>query len=1061
MRTFKRNTPDIDTDLDNYNKYFNQMEFKGITEDDNIYAIDQESFKDCKNVYVNFHERLASRPTLQKDNSLPDNIKELLDVYRYNLINIYSIGIGKIYVIQNPANKLYSVIIVNDNIEVLDDTVLALEELPKYEIAIIEHYVICFNNKVGLGAQVYDTNNPNKGWSSLKNYVDIPVVKRVVGSTETTYDKNGFTDSYKEEYIWSNESKPTLPSGNAEVTVNSASNKYINTYLNKDISKATDYRIIKPVNADWSNRNYINRPIISIAKNRICIAYDNYFKLSTDGGNTFITNYYPLYEGDFLRIASISEDGLYFFFVASYGVYRCNLGDYTWAAIDRVTLEDNNTTENIIGTPASEHNNCCKFLTGDTYCFITTTLDTTAQGNYKYTLYFKGPGLFLGTDSTKDKLLRKVTQLNNPTSSSDNYVDLNTLITIPWRNLDCNRKHKCINIYIDSSGNAVISIVLPKYSEASETNKSQMRWIYIRPYKSVDTKMAILQTLLPDEWNTEMMTIGLLSGTDVNVNKGLGSIYTIVRGKHTGDSSINVNTWMLSNLSVKFYITDTPESLRFEYDDIETIIYDGTYYNGFVSQNIYGTYNIPSVLSNGYAFGSRVQDNQGKAEADELKEDINWVDIIHTVNNTVISIAELFTDGNTLYFIGNKYGTTSSDNINTIYTNNLADTDIASIVYTYTANTKFLKVPNVTYSDTELYLAFDNLLQITANNKEGTDIKFNLPKINDQSFISQITGMINISTTEVALFFKDKITICSKVTDENLASGYRYDYYNTKLSTGIRLGDTPINTLEGSYTLFPTLRGLAAMNYQAFMATTDQTLQYLTDKIKHLWEAFYNNSTVIKIIQWRTKLILTNGTGIILLFDINDNTWWKWEVPVNTEIALTNQIDLSLITISPGMLTIFKDQREVVQKDSNGNIIFDDNTGRPATKLIPQYYDFSEIGPGITIDWNVLSQPLHMKAPNYYKNLKQLVFQFYEDSENRTQKTMNAQIKLYRKNITLRAPETIQFTIENLRTFVKRFNYWKINEVQWGLGNDADTSTPKPFEINGISVKYEIGEEVR
>ena len=74
---------------------------------------------------------------------------------------------------------------------------------------------------------------------------------------------------------------------------------------------------------------------------------------------------------------------------------------------------------------------------------------------------------------------------------------------------------------------------------------------------------------------------------------------------------------------------------------------------------------------------------------------------------------------------------------------------------------------------------------------------------------------------------------------------------------------------------------------------------------------------------------------------------------------------------------------------------------------------------------------------------------------------MNAQIKLYRKKITLREPETIQFKIEELRTFVKRFNYWKINEIQWGLGSDANTSTPAQLEFNGISIKYELGEEVR
>ena len=73
MRTFKRTVPDIKTsDLKNFSKYFNQMQFKGILEDDNIYAIDQESFRDAKNIYVDSNERLVSRPTLQKE-KLPEN----------------------------------------------------------------------------------------------------------------------------------------------------------------------------------------------------------------------------------------------------------------------------------------------------------------------------------------------------------------------------------------------------------------------------------------------------------------------------------------------------------------------------------------------------------------------------------------------------------------------------------------------------------------------------------------------------------------------------------------------------------------------------------------------------------------------------------------------------------------------------------------------------------------------------------------------------------------------------------------------------------------------------
>ena len=85
MRTIKRNIPDIDTRLDNYSKYFNQMEFKGIIEDDNIYTIEQTSMQDAKNVYVNDEKRLSSRPTLQEDSQFKTEVSEV-----YNLIKTFN-----------------------------------------------------------------------------------------------------------------------------------------------------------------------------------------------------------------------------------------------------------------------------------------------------------------------------------------------------------------------------------------------------------------------------------------------------------------------------------------------------------------------------------------------------------------------------------------------------------------------------------------------------------------------------------------------------------------------------------------------------------------------------------------------------------------------------------------------------------------------------------------------------------------------------------------------------------------------------------------------------------
>lgn len=369
-------------------------------------------------------------------------------------------------------------------------------------------------------------------------------------------------------------------------------------------------------------------------------------------------------------------------------------------------------------------------------------------------------------------------------------------------------------------------------------------------------------------------------------------------------------------------------------------------------------------------------------------------------------------------------------NGNRLFVTNFSDTDQAQLDFEIGEDKPYTDVPTVSFSGTDLYLGFDNYLAITSNTRKEESLIFNLPTVTNQYFRTTITNLINISTTDIAVFFEDKIIICSKVEDSTL--GFRYDYYPTKLSTGTRLGDSVINTIEGSYTIFPTKRGLAFMNYQAFMATTDQILTYITDNIEDRYNKFYAESDAIKMVQVRDKLYMSNGTKDILIYDLVKGQWWFWQIPENIKKLLTDQIDLQVIT---NTLCIFKDHKV--------------------------YKDFPYTQKAKNIDWFVISQPLHLRAANYYKNLKQLVFHLLSEEDTNKQHSIIVQIQCYRKRLDTKEPEIINFKIDELRTFVKRFNYWKINEVQYGLANDTESIIPTRLRLNGIGVKYEIGEEVK
>lgn len=987
MRTVKRSPRVFDDNIGNINKYLNQTEFKGINEDKNIFAIDQETMSDANNVYIDDKKRLVSRPTLQKDTLPKDAVAT-----GYSLIDIKEFANCKIYISKKDTYNI--AIILNDNTK---PTNYLLSNITKYNISNINQYIICFND---VNAQIYNINNTT-GWEPLSNSVYIPVTKRVVGSVTTTNTKNQFTDRYKEEYVLTDNAQPILPDGTANtVTVTTTSGSFTQQNV-FNINEYTEDRILRPTSYTQDTTG----KFVSAAKNVVCVATNTYVDYSINYGETFDRIYYPNYS-NFFGIAEVSKNGKYFFFVATSGVYRCLLTEQTWSIVFR---GPENT--DILGIPGYGGDRFCNirsyFLTGDVFCFLTT------DGTANTYLYFKGNGLYSGTnyaddymDPTKDNYyyLQFITTINFPTETtlyslwnSDNLINR-------YYDTSRNISMKVIN-NVNNIDTTVISMTFSRYTEKDS---------YIIFIHGGDTQSYTSSTKMFSKYAFLKITDGtLIQGASI-----LSTAYDTIDTTTNTTKLISIQKCEIE-VNNKLYIANIAigNDIDYKYSD-EQLLYDIGY-----------TETLPEY-NNGIFF-------------------FDWLNAIYIETDKTIYFLPSFATGYTIVSDNNFYKTTTISNSNggfTLWTNSLQSSDIISIQYLFGNVGTFITVPDTSYSDTEMYLGFSNTLKITKNEYDSNNnILFNLPIINNQVFTDNITGLSNISTTEIAIFFKDKIKICSKSTDDTL--GYKYEYNNTKLSLGIRLGDDTINTLEGKYTIFPTIRGLAIMNYQAFMATTDQTVEYITDSIKYIWLDFWNNSELankqIKIIQHCNRLFLTNGTGTILLYNITTHTWWKWTIPVNVLFLKTDQVTLRAI--------------------SNDLLLF---------KLSDTYYDFSESRSfnsiyedkqPIQIDWKIASQPLYFKAPTYWKNLKQLVFELSESqtTDKTATKTMNAQIKLYRKNLELKDPETIQFRIETLRTFVKRFNYWKINELQWILTNDTETVVPKRLELNAIAVKYEIGEEVR
>lgn len=1197
MRTYKRNVPDINTssDLNKSNKYLTQLNFKGIKEEENIYSIDQESLSDALNVYVDEENHLISRPSLQNDLStkdLPYVISAQIYGQHYSLIEVLDAGKYTVYVLEtyrivgtNNLTSIYNIYILPkgyDKTELPDNS--RLKNLADYHISIVDNYIICFNkdafiedssgikNKVPHGARVFDINNATEGWQDFNKFVDIPVVKRTVGNQVTTYEKNQFTNYTKEEYIWSNNSMPILPSGKPDIKVVSSggTNYWKVQDDDKDLSVNTDYRLITTLPV-----NILKSDVVTMAQNVICIARASYFLLSFNNGQSFTQYYYPSYSGEFLRIASVSEDAKYFLFVTTEGVYECNIVDvgatpaFTWKLYyldgdDTKKIADNLTSSDFVNLL-----NCVTYPTKNNFAFMlnSNSSDLSINSQFDQYIYYCGKELyedytinnelvlhrtnipigkfeaFLNIDSsnclkmildsngiptitfiinyTAQAINITSEEYNNITPSIDNYgnlykvtkTDNSTYFGYVKKSVDTNRYFKAGLLNSSITKIAWITIIRGgKYDTGNNTSS----------YRSDNiTEGLTYNDLVPESVVTNYKGIESLKliSSDVKIEANIGSNYLFTLSidaflQYDSDetNSAETNFWRLGTIEIECLKTDTAGN----YWTPKITITDITTFNDPIFFGVYDK-GEPYRLGGGYVVHLPQNKLTNRAATLYSFEFISkqWTKNLLQLKskNSTETIPFTFElSYNKVNIIGDKFYlfNIDSDTQYSIYTNAFTDTDSAILDYLIVPESDeaklFRREFHCSHSAGELFLANNNEFYITANIKdENGKLLLNLPVINNQKFIDDVTAITNISTTEIAIFFTNGIKICAKVSDDTY--GYRYDYYNTKLSTGVGKYDSVINTIEGTYTLFPTKRGLAAMNYQAFMATTDQALTYITDDIHNIWTEFYNYKVdekigglyaitrFIKIVQWRQYLILTNGSKQMLIYDLTRHYWWKWEVPENLRIALTDQEDLKVISIF--------NLGEVAERIGQSNLIFGDQESYGRLLVFTNkwegqdliYRDFSGLKTikgivgfigrtNVPIDWRVVSQPLHFNAPTYYKNIKQLIFQLYSEKEDTSNSTIIAQIQVFRKKLDVRAPETIGFKIDKLRTFVKRFNYWKICELQWALSADIryslqkceyeaypkknevlypidTTDNPQPLRLNGININYEIGGEVR
>lgn len=402
--------------------------------------------------------------------------------------------------------------------------------------------------------------------------------------------------------------------------------------------------------------------------------------------------------------------------------------------------------------------------------------------------------------------------------------------------------------------------------------------------------------------------------------------------------------------------------------------------------------------------------------------------------------------------VGYYYSGNSNDSLylatdDTLYASNVDE--VITVTELIEGETNYL-LPSFVALLSNYYFAKDNHLYISSPSvqfdvaSDGTvkrtanDFKWYIPEISKQDFDFEITNLHVISNTDVAIFFEHSV---SYVSWDSSVSAYRY--YKSKLQTGCKQGCDVITSYDGKYVIFASERGLVAMTYQEFTATTEQALTYLSDPIHAIFERYLaKNIKLFKYSYW--IFVYKQDSKEFYLLDIRNNSWWPL-TSLNGITKIVMQNDKPFFLMNRRMFNFSKNETD--------------------------YYDYDDTAH--KIEWFVKSQKLYLNAVNYYKHIVNMTFVSVHDKELLQNANYNVdaldfklQVTNYRKTVNGNIGNddeytTVNYTVESARTYVQRLNYSKVNEFQYMLSSNEQNAINIPLSLSGITVKYKISNQVR
>lgn len=161
-------------------KYFGYSDWKGKCTNKNFIGIDQETFEDCENIYVDRDSVLRSRPAMKL---LQSPVNNIVNVWTFGPWTVYKYVVGsneKLYFVKGDYNY------TSENVPTNCKLVLADEK------------IFVFGNNY---AKYFDT--VTKAYKDATDLIYSPVTKLYTYGNETELEQpNLWSKTHRERYIW-------------------------------------------------------------------------------------------------------------------------------------------------------------------------------------------------------------------------------------------------------------------------------------------------------------------------------------------------------------------------------------------------------------------------------------------------------------------------------------------------------------------------------------------------------------------------------------------------------------------------------------------------------------------------------------------------------------------------------------------------------------------------------------------------------------------------------------------------------------------------------------------